>query len=163
MALDRKKMDQMRRALHRYDETMATWKALREEMSHERRDAHQAEVRSTDALIRQLAEERLLERAFLALSDAAILTIEWLIHRDVGSYEEMVDILELEEAIDTEEAHAMRLLVHAYRALTRDYLQGDTSALHISSTFEQLSLPILARLSALLRTFWSKEGVPLDG
>lgn len=159
--MDRRKIEQMTRALRVYDETIATWEALRDGLLHQGQAAIQPH--STAALIRQLAEERLLERAFLALSDAAILTIEWLIHRDVGSYEEMVDILELEAAIHTEEGRAMRLLVQHYRALTRDYLQTYASDPPVHNTFENLSLPSLARLSALLRTFWLKEGVPLDG
>lgn len=177
--MDRRKIEMMQRALHFFDATIAAWESLRrEEPEGARGDGTDGSVDSK-GLIRKLAEERLLERAFLSVSDAAILTIEWLVHRDVGSYEEMADILELEEAIGREEGKAMRVLVRGYRALTRDYLKtyehmGDgsftsvrektpESAEVLESLFSELSLPALARLSSLLRQFWLKEGIALEG
>ncbi|MBE3595709.1 MAG: hypothetical protein IMW86_01540 [Hydrogenibacillus sp.] len=104
-----------------------------------------------------LAEERLIERLFQATSDIGLIIVEWVVHREAGGYDEMVDILLQEGAIMPTTAAGIRELTESYRVISRDYL---TRRLDTRRALTAV-LPALRAFIREVRAFLAEERVDL--
>jgi len=102
----------------------------------------------------QLAQERALHLAIEIVTDVGSLVIDGFLLRDASSYEDLVEILRVEDAYSEELAGKLLELVKLRKPLVQDYASWERAGIH----------PLLTELPAILpafaesvRTFIAKE------
>ena len=105
-------------------------------------------IPSSEQLLLQLAQERILHLAIETVTDVGNLLIDAFMLRDASSYEDIIDILADEHAFEEGEAALFRRLVQLRKSLSQDYVNYPRQVLH----------PLLHELPAALANF--AEAVP---
>jgi uncharacterized protein YutE (UPF0331/DUF86 family) len=101
-----------------------------------------------------LACERYLHICFQLFTDIASIVIDGFIMRDPGSYEDMVNILADEQAINKEMADLIKELVAYYRITSKDYRNVNEQL--VLDTFKRI-YPDIRTFSDQMRDFIQKE------
>lgn len=81
------------------------------------------------ALIEHFAEERALYLGIEAVTDVGSLLIDGFMMRDASSYEDIVDVLRLENVLPEDIAVGLRQLIALRKSLTQDYMYPRREAL----------------------------------
>lgn len=106
------------------------------------------------SLTESLAQERLLHLAVETVTDVGSLLIDAFILRDAASYEDIIDILKDEGAIDAALHAPLAGLVRLRRPLVQDYVDWPRDRAHEAMA----SLPaVLERFRESVRAFIARE------
>lgn len=100
------------------------------------------EARHADITL-QLAQERLLILAIETITDVGSLLIDGFLLRDASSYEDIIEILQVEQVYEPSIASALLELVKLRRSLMQEYMSWNRSTLH----------PLTLQLPTLLPKF----------
>lgn len=115
--------------------------------------ASEWEERSSDLTL-QLAQERLLILAIESITDVGSLLIDGFLMRDASSYEDIIEILQVERVFDADLGAVLLELVKQRRALMQDYVNWDRTTLHPLTG----QLPnVLPKLAEAVAAFIRKE------
>ncbi len=93
--------------------------------------------------MRKYAMERLVWLAIEAVTDIGTMILDGLILRDAGSYEEIIQILELEQAISNELSEPLRAWVKLRQSLIGTSFQSETAPSDVMEQFGVLHLLLL--------------------
>ncbi|QZA32724.1 hypothetical protein [Hydrogenibacillus sp. N12] len=104
------------------------------------------------------ALERAVERLFQSMSDVGLIVVEWVVHREAGGFEAMIDILLEEGAVLPQAADGLRKLTAAYRTVSREYLSRSLDAAALLAEIR----PALQAFVDEVRAFLRAEGVALE-
>lgn len=102
----------------------------------------------------KLALERLVQLLIESIIDVGNMMIDGFIMRDPGSYEDIIDILEDEKVIPSDESIPYKAVIELRRMLVKDYLEIDHDKLKM--TIKE-NYTILTRFSTRIREYLDKE------
>ncbi|MBP1989319.1 DUF86 domain-containing protein [Paenibacillus eucommiae] len=105
-------------------------------------------------LLTQLAQERVLHLAIETVTDVCSLLIDAFILRDASSYEDIIEIVQGEDAFDHRLAALLLDLVKLRKQLVQDFMSWDRSQLHPIISQMPEALP---KFTAQIRVFMDKE------
>ncbi len=92
-------------------------------------DGSHIEVTPPD-IIHLFAQERILHLAIETVTDLGSLLIDAFVLRDASSYEDIIEILRLEQMCDQPTADSLHALVKLRKLLTQDYMNWDRTQFH---------------------------------
>jgi uncharacterized protein YutE (UPF0331/DUF86 family) len=101
------------------------------------------QVRAQRGVLSALAEERMLHLALECVTDLGNLVIDGFMMRDPSSYEDIIEILRMEEVMDADTANGLLELVRLRRALLQEYADWDRERMH----------PLFQRLAEIIVAF----------
>jgi uncharacterized protein YutE (UPF0331/DUF86 family) len=102
----------------------------------------------------QMAQERVLILAIETITDVGSLLIDGFLLRDASSYEDIIEILQVEQVYDSPTASALLELVKLRRSLMQEYISWNRAILHPLT----LQLPtLLPKLAEDVTAFIRKE------
>jgi uncharacterized protein YutE (UPF0331/DUF86 family) len=101
------------------------------------------QARAERGALSALAEERMLHLALECVTDLGNLLIDGFMMRDPSSYEDIIEILKMEEVMDRETADGLIELVRLRRALLQEYADWDRTRAH----------PLIERLPDIITSF----------
>lgn len=78
----------------------------------------------------QLAQERVLHLAIESVTDVGSLLIDGFLMRDASSYEDIVEILQVEQVFDASLSVVLLELVKLRKPIVQEYVSWDRSTLH---------------------------------
>jgi uncharacterized protein YutE (UPF0331/DUF86 family) len=81
-------------------------------------------------IIHLFAQERILHLAIETVTDLGSLLIDAFVLRDASSYEDIIEILRLEQMCDQPTADSLHALVKLRKLLTQDYMNWDRTQFH---------------------------------
>lgn len=105
-------------------------------------------------LLARLAQERVLHLAIELVTDVGSLLIDGFLLRDASSYEDIIEILRVEDVFPEEVVTPLMELVRLRKQLVQDYMTVEGSGLH--SLIEQLPV-LLPAFESCIRAFMAKE------
>jgi uncharacterized protein YutE (UPF0331/DUF86 family) len=97
----------------------------------------------SDRLLAAFAQERVLHLAIETVTDVGSLLIDAFVLRDASSYEDIMEILQGEQAFSAPVGESLIRLVKLRRPLVQDYISFERKTSH----------PMVAELPALLAEF----------
>lgn len=120
---------------------------------------HFEEQKSWTTSIEKLALERIVHTTIEAILDVGNAMIDGFIMRDPGSYEDIIDILEDEKVVTTEDASDLREVVRIRKMLVQSYIKVDHD--EILRTYEK-SLASLRNFPKCVRDYLLNELGPVS-
>lgn len=120
---------------------------------------HFEEQKSWTTSIEKLALERIVHTTIEAILDVGNAMIDGFIMRDPGSYEDIIDILEDEKVVTTEDASDLRDVVRIRKMLVQSYIKVDHD--EILRTYEK-SLASLRNFPKCVRDYLLNELGPVS-
>lgn len=117
------------------------------------------ESSSWETTIEKFALERMAHTVIEGILDVGNAMIDGFIMRDPGSYEDIIDILEDEKVITTDDAHGIKSFIMLRKSLVQNYINVDHTSLF--SQFQE-SLPTLKNFPLSVRTYLENELGPVS-
>ncbi|MNI02890.1 hypothetical protein D3C73_557800 [compost metagenome] len=89
----------------------------------------QWETNPSDLML-QLAQERIIQLAIESVTDVGSLLIDGFVLRDASSYDDIIEILKMEQVFEDSISTALLKLVKLRRPLVQEYVSWDRGILH---------------------------------